>query len=165
MAPGHRVAGEPRGVDGGSGGGGGSSGGGSGSWQRAAVCAPVSHDLIEQRRDLTDRVEASRPPAAVAALAARRVAETCRGVRARAGGSARAWGTDAAGAVPARAQAAVREALRCDDDVAVRAPVLVPARLGLVWHAPAVQRQQQRPRGVRLVAGRHADPVRRCETV
>ena len=41
-----------------------------------------SHDLIEQRRNLADRVEASRPPAAVAALAAwaqaRRVAETCR---------------------------------------------------------------------------------------
>eukprot|EP00964_Phaeocystis_antarctica_P111660 scaffold75982_cov65-Phaeocystis_antarctica.AAC.5 len=162
--PGHRVAGEGGGSGGGSGGSGGGSGG-SGSGQRAAVCAPASHDLIEQRRNLTDRVEAGRPPAAVAALAARRVAESCRGVRVRAGGSARARGTDAAGAVPAWTQAALREALRRDDDVAVRAPVSVPTRLGLVWHAPAVQRQQQRPRGVRLVAGRYADPVRRCETV
>ena len=139
-------------------------GGGGGGWQRAG-CAPASHDFIEQRRDLTDGVVASGPPAAVAALPARRVAESGRRVRTGAGGSVPAWGTNAAGAVPAWAQA-LRKALRRDDDVAVRAPVFVPTRLGLVWHAPAVQRQQQRPSGgVRLVAGRHADPVRRCEAV
>ena len=114
---------------------------GSGAAGGSRAHAPAFHHLIEQRRNLTDRVVAGRPPTAVDALAARRVAEPGL-VRPRAGGACSTRGADTAGAFPAWAETAFGEALRRDDDVAVRTSVLVPAGLGLVRHAPAVQRQE-----------------------